>query len=222
MQLSDLIAQIGERIANCHHVCSGMARDQANGLPPRGLYLEKGPGPSGVIVCGMNPGNAPANEIEFYQSKGISYSSLYECWRSKFANILYFSRMRKLVKVLGYSGSILWTNIAKCERSNDSERMSFDLYPHTFRFCASIYMAEEIRSVPDSWLLIANGKDAFVALSYLFPTRKLIGFPHSTGAYPQFLKLWRNGELRELRPEVLEVIDGYFSKEPNGALWLKG
>jgi hypothetical protein len=218
MELSYLIAQIGERIVNCNHICAGVTHDQPKGLPPRGLYLEEGFGPSGVIVCGMNPGNAPPHEIEFFKSKGTSYSSLYECWKSRFMNIPYFSRMRKLVRALGYDGPILWTNVAKCEKRDDSERMSFDLYPHTFRFCASTYMAEEIKNVPDSWLLMANGKDAFVALSYLFPNRKLIGVPHSTGAYPQFSKLWLN---EKLHPEAVEGIESYFSKEPKGAFWIR-
>ncbi len=186
---------------------------------PRGLYFEDGFGESGIIVCGLNPGTSRDEERNFYRENDVSYRSLYRYWHEHHPSIQYFLRVRNFVRGLGYTGPILWTNIAKCEKAESSKRIGFATNLQTFRSCASSYLTSEIEGCPDSWPLVANGKEAFTALSYLFPTRRVIGIAHPTGAYPQFSKMLNGGQVRS---EVRDTIQTYFEEAPIGALWLCG
>jgi hypothetical protein len=71
--------------------------------------------------------------------------------------------------------------------------------------------------------MIACGKDAFTALSYLYPDRKIVGIPHPTGAGIEFRKLFQDGKVKEgnLKQSVKNRFKDFFATEPNGALWLR-
>lgn len=171
-----------------------------------------------MIVCGMNPSKAKKPEIAAYRQEGASYPVVLAFWNQHLSSIPYFSRTRRFVRALGYSGPILWTDVAKCERSNPSTPISFATHPQTFRVCASSYLTNEIKVCPETWPLIENGKDAFTALSYLFPSRRVIGIAHSTGAYSRFSRMWpRPRCVGELRNDIKLAIK---ELQPHGALWL--
>ena len=218
MTVADDIASIGARLVGCTCTCAGVARNQEEGIVPRGLYMEAGEGNEGVIVCGMNPSKAEKPETAAYRQEGASYPVVLAFWNLRLRSIAYFSRARRFVRALGHSGSILWTDVAKCERSNPSMPISFATHPQTFRVCASSYLTNEIKVCPETWPLIANGKDAFTALSYLFPSRRVIGITHCTGAYPQFSRMWAQPHCEgELRDDIKRAIE---ELQPHGALWL--
>lgn len=212
---------IGDEVGACQRRCEGIICDQKNGVIPRGLILENHDGDHGAIICGMNPGTSPDYERAVYVQHGARYAISRQAWGQYFKDSPYFARMRRFAReLLGEAGPILWTDVAKCEKADPSRRISFETHPQTFRVCADLYLKREVEECPKSWTIIANGRDAFVALAYLLPTRKLIGVPHCTGAYPQFSKLF--DEHGKMRTDTLTRMNRYFKNEPAGALWLPG
>ena len=148
----------------------------------------------GVTVCGLNPGSPQKKEMEDYRDKFIqgtlTYAVIQGYWEKHLRHHPYLEGARRLVRCLGFRGPILWTNVAKCEREDLERRISFDTNPQTFRFCADRFLRHEIKACPEDWPIIANGKDAFVAVSYMFPERLIIGIPHPTGAHPNFSRMF--------------------------------
>jgi hypothetical protein len=219
------VFQIGEELTKCNRRCDGIRNEPENGIVPRGLIYEdlNGNG-SGVIVVGLNPGVAKANENKYRLEHGLNYGVVVDCWKNKkISNLPYFKRPRLLMNELGLFGDILWTNIAKCECPNSKERISFSSKPQTFRICSERFLKKELSVVPTAWIMIACGKDAFTALSYLYPDRKIVGIPHPTGAGIEFRKLFQDGKVKEgnLKQSVKNRFKDFFATEPNGALWLR-
>jgi hypothetical protein len=223
--IKDRISQIGESLTSCQHDCSGVRNEPNSGIVPRGLiYEDRNGSGKGVVVVGLNPGVAKPEENEYRKEHGITYGVTVECWETKISptrpaikDFQYFKKPRELINGLGLSGDILWTNIAKCECRDSKNRISFSSEPQTFRFCASLYLKKELDLVDSTWPIIACGKDAFTALSYMFPDRKIIGIPHPTGAGIEFRKLYEGGKLKE---SVKTHFNDFFASHPKGALWL--
>lgn len=216
------IEQIGEELTQCPHRCVGIRNEPEFGIVPRGLiYEDRNGNGSGVVVVGLNPGVAKPKENAYRLSHGNTYKIVRDCWDKLHINqSQYFEKPRRLIHDLGLSGDILWTNVAKCECLDSKVRISFSSAPQTFRFCAGLYLKRELAIVPIStWPIIACGKDAFTAISYLFTDRKIIGIPHPTGAGIEFRKLLEGSKLRTaLKNQVL----AFFASQPTGAFWLSG
>jgi len=214
------IFQLGEELTSCPAKCSGVRNEPENGIVPRGLIYEDRSGNGyGVVVVGLNPGVAKPAENEYRLKNGVNYQSVINCWSDKIYKSIYFSRPRKLIEELGFTGDILWTNIAKCECLDSAIGISFSSSPQTFRFCAGKYLKRELEvgKIP-SWPIIACGKDAFTALSYLFTERMIIGIPHPSGAGIEYRKLLNDqGKLKE---NLKNTCKEFFAKKSNGAFWL--
>lgn len=212
------IRTIGERLVACDANCAGIKKSARDGILPRCLIFESDRRSSGrgSIVCGINPAPAPDHELRFYREHGISYASLLRYWEvGGLKNIPYYARLRAFVDGMGLDGPILWTDIAKCQNS-DNEPLSLKQHPQTFRRCSSSFLGEELKLCPPDWPIIAAGREAYIALLYLCPDRPLIGVPHPTGQYAnaQFLRLFDPG--LKLRAAVRDEILSYFKTEPRG------
>jgi hypothetical protein len=194
------------------------------GIVPRGLIFENRNGAGhGLIVVGLNPGIAKPEENLYRLEHGNSFQTVKQCWDELgIKDLPYFTKPRHLISELGSVGDILWTNIAKCECLSRDDRISFSSEPQTFRFCSTLYLRRELELFPD-WPLFACGKDAFTALSYICPTRRIVGFPHPTGAGIEFNRLFLgNRPANPIKPEVKSRYCEFFASEPQGALWLRG
>jgi hypothetical protein len=227
--LKSRIAQIGHRMVACTATCEGIRRDPGAGVPPRCLIFESDgrTSASGCAVIGINPGSARAEEIEFYKADGVSYESLLRYWTCSLGyshSHPYYTQIRSLLDQLGLSGPILWTELAKCEGSTRTQKVP----PlSTLRHCAGQFLLEELQLIPD-WPLIALGREAHKALSYMFPRRTIIGVPHPTGmgGRIQFFRFMPGGVLgSDTAKSVRDVLTGppgkfiWISdgrKEPNG------
>jgi hypothetical protein len=132
----------------------------------------------------------------------------------------YYKRLRAFVSGLGYSGPILWADIAKCQNKSKTEKLSVIEHPQTFRKCSSLFLAKEIACCPNDWPIVAAGRDAYLALLYLCPDRALLGVSHPTGRFAnkQFLAMFEK-ELR-LKPEIYARVQQHFAREPQGVLKL--
>jgi hypothetical protein len=216
------IFQFGEGLTHCPHRCLGVRNEPEKGIVPRGLIYESRDGNgSGVVVVGLNPGVAKLNENKYMLENGINYQAVQDCWtKLGIHKFPYFEKPRRLMHDLGLSGDILWTNIAKCECLDSKVRISFSSAPQTFRFCAGLYLKKELEiGTISTWPIIACGKDAFTALSYIFTERKIIGIPHPTGAGIEYRKLLEDGKLKQ---SLKKRYDAFFSNHPFGAFWLSG
>ena len=216
------IEQIGDELTQCPHRCVGIRNEPEVGVVPRGLiYEDRGGNGSGVVVVGLNPGVAKPKENAYRLTHGNTYQVVRKCWDELLIRqSQYFEKPRRLIQDLGFSGDIVWTNVAKCECLDSKVRISFSSAPQTFRFCASLYLKRELAVVPIStWPIIACGKDAFTAISYLFTNRKIIGIPHPTGAGIEFRKLLDGSKLRT---SLKDHVHAFFNTQLNGAFWLSG
>jgi hypothetical protein len=176
-ELISKIAEIGRRMAACASKCEGIRRDPAHGIPPRCLILESDAraASGGCTVIGINPENAEPDEVAFYKEHGASYDVLLNFWSSYIGYIHpYYTQVRKFLDQVGLTGPILWTELAKYEGTTKSQKVP----PlATLRHCADKFMLEELDLIPQ-WPLIALGREAYKALSYMFPRRTIIGLPH--------------------------------------------
>jgi len=215
---SQAINKIGEELCQCRDNCKGIRRNQEKGDFPRGLIFEPGESDSGLgtLVCGLNPGTASDEEKQFFLEHDGNYSAQTEFWKSTPGN-LYFKRPRKFVRDLGRIGPILWTDLVKCENESKEVKLVFRQHPSTFRHCTSKFLSKEINIVPQSWLIICLGCEAYRGITYMFPNRPTLGIPHPTGAFMRYRHFLDNGNLKEL---FRKQIDGYFSSQPRGTLWI--
>jgi len=174
------IAQIGRKMVKCTSRCTGITRNRHAGRPPRCLILElQGRTSSkGCAVIGINPGNADPKERKFYGKHGTKYSVLLKYWTQDIGyKHTYYSHVRNILDQVGLSGPILWTELAKCEGATKKRKVP----PlSTLRHCAAQFLLDELQLVPQ-WPLIALGREAQTALSYMFPRRTIIAIPHPTG-----------------------------------------
>lgn len=218
MNIKSQCASIEREFVVCHRHCAGIVNDPHKGILPRGLHYEVGDGGDlGIISCGMNPGRSKPAERSFYLKNNNTAEAVNAYYTTRNFTFPYFNKVRGFLTAFGHRGPILWTNIAKCEAPTQN-RISFDSHPQTFRTCSNLFLKREINIAPESWLILACGKDAFAALAYLLPKRRILGIPHPTGATPNFSRLF--GDRGQLKPEFVTGIPEYWMNEPQGALWL--
>jgi hypothetical protein len=134
----------------------------------------------GVVIVGLNPGRASEKERRYYIENGPSYETFVKILEDLpgSGNHPYNRRLRENVIGWGLTGPILWSELAKCQSKPDVTRLPLQ----TFRTCVGKFLNREMELVPHDWPIIAAGREAFKAISYLFSQRAVIGIPHPTGA----------------------------------------
>jgi hypothetical protein len=204
-------------MVGCQQYCEGIALDPHTGILPRCLILEtENRGASkGSAIVGINPGRSSSREREFYVTRGPTYQNTVKYWERAIRQRKYYRWLRKLVDGLGFHGPILWTELAKCQSAPETAGA---LPLQTFRTCAGMYLREELGSIPDTWPLIAVGKEAYKALAYLFPTRAVLGVPHPTGSYGHFPRLFDDSQ--RLLPGTKVQAATLWAEESGRAVWL--
>ena len=114
---------------------------------------------------------------------------------------------------IGLQGPIWWTELVKCESIPKTK-----LPIQTLRYCAGRFLHRELMCVPEDWLVLAVGREAFNALAYMLPKRTVIGFPHPTGSWGrQFHDLLDKGELTK---KVTQKVTACLSAPAAQAIWL--
>lgn len=221
--LEQAIRDIGNRIVHCEKRCEGAAIDLRAGIIPRCLILEEEErkGQRGSTIVGMNPGRAKRETRERCKGKA-SYESWLKLWHNKIRGYRYYKHLRFLADRLGLNGPILWTELAKCETKTGLRQLPIQ----TLRVCANTYLKEEVALTSADWPIIAVGREAYKALSYLFPTRTVVGIPHVTGSRGQFWSMFTNKdsvEKRHLKPRFKSAFHSLRRLGERGtALWLPG
>jgi hypothetical protein len=171
---------------------------------PRGLVLENNSGTEGgSIIVGRNPGKANQDEIRHFQDE--TKGSVNDKWQVHFREKhrekhKYYKLLRKLVRQLGFSGPIIWTELVKCED------LDFSKPENTVRVlgCAQRHLCEELKSPGCShWPLIAVGVETFKSLVFLFPSRIVIGVPHPSRGHLSAISR-RHGRLKTAVHKNLE------------------
>jgi len=114
-ELEKEIRRIGEALVNCSNNCAGVVNDKSKGILPRCLVLEVNNRKKsrGAIIVGINPGHAKEWERREFRSDP-TYDALLDCWNKNEIHP-YRRRLSHFIKEMGFSGPILWTNLAKCE-----------------------------------------------------------------------------------------------------------
>jgi hypothetical protein len=226
LTLREKVAEIGNQLIRCPIGCSDINCSQKKGIIPRGLRFEedsrKG---NGLIIVGLNPGQAKPDEREayadLYKRGEFTYDRVQEAQkrvkeaRGKGSN--YSTRLRDFANQLGWSGPILWTNLVKCESKNKKR----PLLEQTKRVCVRTYLTKELDLAPNEWPVIAAGREAFKALIYLCPNRVVIGIPHPTGSRgsSSFWKLFIKNKTalsKKCRIRIKQALAGSDAK----AVWL--
>jgi hypothetical protein len=179
--IESAVLRIGRRIVACRGDCRGVSCDRPAGVLPRCLIWEPAGRKTagGCAVIGINPGQAKADETEYYQREGATYGAFLRFWKRTIASYPYYRRTRNLLRSLGLNGPILWTELAKCQ-NEPGKGGSPPL--ETLRRCSWRFLRHELALVP-RWPLIALGREAYRALAYMYPDRTVIGVPHPAGAY---------------------------------------
>jgi hypothetical protein len=57
------------------------------------------------------------------------------------------------------------------------------------------FLQRELGVIPDTWPIVAAGKESYKAVAYSFPRRTVIGVPHPTGAFGHFFALFDHDRL---------------------------
>ena len=206
---------IGHRLVRCAHQCDGIENDPENGILPRCLVLETDnrTDEQGCAIIGMNPGRASAQETKWHEIHGVTYGDVVDYWKAHVGDKnRYYFQLRKLSDQLGFTGPLLWTELAKCQSA-----AGVGIPPlQTFRTCSSEYLTEELRLCPEDWPLIAVGREAHKALSYLYPNRIVIGVPHPTGSWGNFSRLFDHSS--QLFPRFSSMVDSALTSQTT--VWL--
>ncbi|MBA7581011.1 hypothetical protein ES708_22910 [subsurface metagenome] len=218
-ELMNGIFQIGNQLVNCNHNCAGIRNSPQEGIIPRCLYLEHQDrqGEKGCVIVGINPGRSTNNNRErnFYLDNHLSYNTIVNFWTNHGGyNHTYYRYLRDFVNCIGFDGSILWTELVKCENDNETN------FPplQTFRICTHNYLTNELNLVPDNWPLISAGKEVYKALSFLYPTKSILGVPHpnSRGNFP---RLFTDNNRNQFKGNIQNQIDN-FKSNIGIAVWL--
>jgi len=193
---SIFVDELGDVLVKCELNCKGIDRS----VPPRCFFLEnpKEKDKLDCIIIGQNPGLASDKEKEEY-GKCRTYSAIKKYAIEQFVGghpHPYYKRAGRFAQELSWGESILWTELCKCQSSLDRKRGKKKPVPlQTFRTCIKNFLEKELENFPNT-PIITLGDEAFVAVSYRFPHRFVIGIPHPTGARgTKFLNLFENGNI---------------------------
>lgn len=199
MNIKSEIERIAEEVHNCSLECNGVCHDPDEGIHPRCLFFEDGKGDEdkGVVIVGMNPGRANKHEME--ELKNATYEEAKEFWErhnkygdGKNNTSTYFSDLRKIAEELGLNGPIIWTDLTKCQ----NKKVAWNPLNQTHRKCITTHLIRELKDI--NWPIIAAGKDAYNAISYLYLKHTVVGVPHpSRRSSHLFKKLFTGGKLKE-------------------------
>ena len=211
------VETIGKKLVECQLSCDGIVNDRESGILPRCLFFEKGVrGERDCVIVGLNPGQSSSEEQAYYRNDD-SYESTFDYWNKKVRPRPsgYYGRLKLFVKLLGFSGSILWTELIKCESDKKS------IIPvQTYRTCVSNYLAEEIKDLDTDTPIFAIGRAAYAATAYLFRDRAVIGVAHPTGSWGRrFSGLFQDSKER-LDPKVSRMIHAALNTRPATTIWV--
>jgi hypothetical protein len=207
--LSEFVDKLGEKLVDCKPRCAGIDKN----VPPRGLYPENPEHRNkfDCIIVGQNPGSANRKEKEEYK-KHKTYSATKICAQNSIEQpnpIRYYKWAKKFAEQLGWGESILWTEICKCQsiiETTKGKKRKKQIPLQTFRTCIKKFLEKELAKFPDT-PIIALGQEAFVAVSYRFPDRFVVGVPHPKGARgKKFLSLFENDRLENLKDNYKKEI----------------
>jgi hypothetical protein len=171
--LSDQVEQIAREVSRCTRFCSGIVWYTTSERPTLCVHLEEEGRADGLgtIVVDLHPG--PANEWTVSPDAREDVQALY--WAEAVVDDPYYTPLRKFVGDVGLHGPILWTKLVKCETPIGAKGSPpLD----TLRRCTSLYLQRELTLVPPSWPIIAVGRAAHRAVTYLPADRPIIGIPH--------------------------------------------
>jgi len=159
------LRKIGEEMVDCSESCACIANRPEEGILPRCLILEEGPGRNGAAVVGLNPGASDRAERAFYLEHGATYDSTLKYWSKHVRmNEQYNTRLRGFLEQVGRGGTILWTELVKCENESGHKGA---LPIQTYRTCAKLYLNRELELIPYQWPVFAVGTEVFNAVRYL-------------------------------------------------------
>jgi hypothetical protein len=212
--IHEAIDRLGSELVACADSCAGIELDCQIGVLPRSLYLERPDAAGrGCLAVGLNPGTSARQERAFYVASALSYSTVKQ-YRTSISDKPYFRRTRSVIEELGFDGPILWSNLAKCE--NEAGRKTPPPL-QTLRHCTRRFLQRELEAAPIDWVVFGIGWEAYRALAYLTPQHTVIGFPHPTGGYRDYRKMWTDGQLvQEIRNRAVAALH---ESEPE-AVWL--
>jgi len=187
MEQRQKVKFIGNELVNCQNHCNGVQNNPEEGILPRCLIFEERVGTNGAIVIGLNPGKAKKSEHAFLLEHNNTYEAVETYWTRKIKNFQYYKKIRELLDKLGFNGSILWTELVKCQCSEENGIIPIQ----TMRTCINTYLKREIEVFPN-YAIFGIGNQAFDFCSLSFPNHFIIGIPHPTGSYGTFSRLNQN------------------------------
>ncbi|MFC0878039.1 uracil-DNA glycosylase family protein [Saccharicrinis sp. FJH2] len=211
------VQTIGEQMVKCNINCKGICNEPSNGILPRCLFfdIKRDNKSKGCVIIGINPGQSGKEESKYYLQNNNSYYSQVELWKSHVDKVNYYKFLTDFINTIGLKGPILWTELVKCQT-----KMGFPMPPlQTFRNCTYQYLSKELTVVPEDWPLIAIGREAHKALSYLYPTKSVLGVPHPTSSRGQFANLFVDAGRSEFVDEIQMQVD-HFMKNMGNEHWL--
>lgn len=181
------VNSIGDKLVRCKYCCEGITNKPSKGIVPRCLIFEGRIGKDGAIVVGLNPGKAKENEQSYYLKNNNTYNAVEDYWENKIQHHQYYKKIRELLSKFGFEGSILWTELVKCECSGENGVIPIQ----TMRTCINTYLKSEIELFPD-YTIFGVGNTAFEFCALSFPNHFIIGIPHPTGSFGNFTRLINN------------------------------
>ncbi len=204
--LRTLINRIGTQLVKDRFPYQDVVCDPKKGIIPRGLILEedgRDPHACGAIVVGLNPGRTRPAQLRHNLEHGCTYRAYIEYWQKHLGwRYRYFVWTRRFLDAAGIGRPILWTELVHCESADSGKELSVE----TIRSCIDRHLVREIACLPEKWVLIGLGAEAYKILAYRFPKRLVISIPHPTGSYGQIHKLMPKGRLRPGAKHQLERI----------------
>ena len=216
--LDKAIENIGKSMVKCDNCCQGVNNDPGLGILPRCLFFDSNNNSDGkgCVVVGLNPGLSNEKERQYYLKHGCTYDATMMFWEENIKEKhRYYSRLSKFINALGFYGSVLWTELVKCEQD---KYWKGELPQQTFRICTSKYLNNEIEQIKADWPIFAVGRETYKALSYLFPQRPVLGVPHPTGSRGHFSHLFKNNRLRDT---VIKMVNHAINEDPPRADWIR-
>ena len=186
------LSTLWERLVHCGLNCEWITNNPKKGIIPRCLHIEKRKGKRKCIVVGLNPGKCNLKEREFYLENGIHRNSVQKFFEQKLSwktpyKSPYFKRAREMISKLWYDGTILWTDLVKCECSGPNGSILIQ----TLRVCVNKFLRKEIE-IFKSNVIFTLGNKAFDFCSLSFPNHFVVWLPHSSWSYGDFLRLMKN------------------------------
>lgn len=203
------IIKIAKGLNQCKLYCEGIINDPKRGIIPRCLFNEpRNKNGKCAIVIGLNPGKSSLNERNYYLKNNNTYQAGQDYWENKIKNFAYFNRSRELISIFGFTGDIVWSDLAKCE----SAEKRGEVPVQTLRICIDRFLKREIESLPKNFTIISLGNEAFQFCALRFPNRFVLGLPHPTGAWGTYSRLRKN--VNKNKKKYLDLINA--QKDENG------